>query len=90
MLGNIGSLYIHVSQNILENVHKRLNKIKGYTDAPNVYFGNINILCYGDFHHLCLVCSKSAFDDQKCGIPHIPQFLTSATSELKYKHAAKE
>ena len=55
-----------VSYNTLEHVHLRLNDIKGYHLQPDVYFGNVNIITFGDFYQLPPVFGSTIYADTIC------------------------
>jgi hypothetical protein len=52
-----------VSYNTLEHIHLRLNEIKGYYLNSDVFYGNINIIVFGDLYQLQPVFGRPVFTD---------------------------
>ena len=52
-----------VSYNTLEHIHLRLNEIKGYYLNSEVFYGNINIIVFGDLYQLQPVFGRPVFTD---------------------------
>jgi len=53
-----------VSYNTLEHIHLRLNEIKGLYLDTEAYYGNINILVFGDLYQLRPVYGSAIFSDK--------------------------
>ncbi|XP_035675782.1 uncharacterized protein LOC118415349 [Branchiostoma floridae] len=86
---NIHTIFIDeismISNDRLEHIHLRLSEIKDTTADQHSYFGNLNIIVFGDFFQLKPVFGKFIFEDSQNHqepFPHLwrsffkPLFLT--------------